>query len=54
VLPPDLLTWDQAMCAGDDERLVTLREAMGRGLHSSTFQLNLGAFCGIGVCSAVV
>jgi len=28
--------------------------SLGRGLHSSTFELNVSAFCGAGVCSGVV
>ena len=36
------------MRVGESERVAGLVEAMGRGLHSSTFRLNLSADCGIG------
>jgi hypothetical protein len=35
-------------------QLKQLQKILGRALHSSTFWLNLSAFCGIGVHSGVV
>jgi hypothetical protein len=45
---------NMGMASWDWKRVKAHMEVGTRGLHSSTFRLNLSAFCGIGVHSGVV
>ena len=46
---PLLMVSGQQVAAEINHAVQVIRQTMGRGLHSSTFQLNLSALYGIGV-----